>query len=95
MDLDTEYGFVVNSDRNKHEFMTSCGIAPSRLANLSFVNNEAECIWVSGIKSKYKLIPMTVTETKPREGTCPKCHDEGKWVRTALVCNQHGVFGGF
>ena len=25
---------------------------------------------------------------------CPKCGKEGKWIRMAIVCPNHGVFGG-
>ncbi len=32
-------------------------------------------------------------ESKP-EGTCPKCGDVGRFVRMALCCPIHGMFGG-
>lgn len=43
----------------------------------------------------YKIAPYETLNDLTREGTCPKCGDEGRFIRTALVCNEHGLFGGF
>lgn len=99
MDMDTEYGFIVNSDKNKAEFTRAVvsGFGSVWPLAVTFFHNVADCIWNTGLRTTYTLVPVGMVEldTKPKEGTCPKCHDEGRWVRTALVCNQHGVFGGF
>jgi hypothetical protein len=28
------------------------------------------------------------------KGTCPKCGNEGNFVQMALICPEHGAFGG-
>lgn len=38
-------------------------------------------------------------ETKKHKGekgeSCPKCGHPGEFIKTALCCPEHGVFGGF
>jgi len=34
-------------------------------------------------------------EVWKREGKCPQCGQIGKFFRTALICSNHGIYGGF
>ncbi len=45
----------------------------------------------------HSLEPITLGDAiKPKEndGSCPKCGERGSFIRMALVCTKHGMYGG-
>ncbi len=56
--------------------------------DLGYQNN---CIWFEG----RQVIMLELEPHQGGVGGCPKCHHPGSFVRTALCCPTHGVFGGF
>lgn len=97
MNLDTQYGRVVATDHNIKEFCDAMGYPlAGQIVSLSFFANRVVCYWATYGRNEYVLHPFGMIETEKtnEKGTCPKCGHAGTWVRMALKCPEHGVFGG-
>lgn len=45
-------------------------------------------------KEEVQVIMKSLKETWKREGRCPECGSPGEFLRGALVCREHGAYGG-
>ncbi len=93
------------------EILGSIGAFPARdfdLTGHSWINTASSSnlisVWEIGEPENNKptfdkkdWVANLFASSLPRHGlsVCPKCGSSGTWVRTALVCKEHGVYAGF
>ncbi len=56
---------------------------------VNMINNSFEMVL-----NAWQLRHSQIVFTKPKKDGCPKCGHAGDFVRMALTCPQHGMFGG-